>query len=75
MDAMEHGLEQLGLHMAVADWFVVAPLHYWLKGRPYSEASKGGLPPASEFTSHSLCVVNFAQTSKPVAAGRGAAAE
>eukprot|EP00969_Alexandrium_andersonii_P367298 15470416-Alexandrium_andersonii.AAC.1 len=73
MDARESALERLGLHLAVADWYIVAPLHYWNKGRPYLKASSGGLPAASEFTRHSLCVVNYAQTSKPVAGGPGAA--
>ena len=62
MDAMDKAVRTCGLQYAVADWWVMAPVHYWSGTRAYK--AKGGLSDAGARTQRSLCVVNFVQSGK-----------
>ena len=63
MDAMEKALITVGLQYAVADWFVMAPVHYWMGTRMYKK--NGKLPAAEKRTRRSLCVVNYVSSCRP----------
>jgi hypothetical protein len=62
MDCLDLAVQNHGLEYAVADWPVVAPLHFWQKSRPIQ--ALGGYQPAAELIQHSLAVTCFWSTSK-----------
>ena len=72
MDAWEWAVAICGLEVAVADWPVVAPVHYWSGERALKPLSASGFQPAEELFSKSVCVTNFWQSSKSVDASAGA---
>ena len=68
MDAWEWAVACSGLEVAVADWPLVAPIHYWSKDRVLKPACKSGYQPAASLFAGSYCVTNYWQSSKHVEA-------
>eukprot|EP00969_Alexandrium_andersonii_P083209 3671104-Alexandrium_andersonii.AAC.1 len=63
MDMCEQTILSLGLEFSNLDWYQVSPLHYWFKTRPCQPLRRSGLPAPADHLAHSICVVNYAQTS------------